>query len=67
MTGAMRQVVALGGGGFSQESGNALLDDYVLGLTGAAEPDVDVIALNGMCFTDAPEVNWRPGAICPRE
>ena len=40
MTGAMRQVVAFGGGGFSQESGNPLLDDYVLGLTGTANPRV---------------------------
>jgi dipeptidase E len=38
--GAVRQVVAFGGGGFSQESGNPLLDDYVLGLTGNAEPRV---------------------------
>jgi dipeptidase E len=37
---AMRQVVAFGGGGFSQESGNPLLDDYVLGLTGTADPRV---------------------------
>src|SRR3954466_16247701 len=37
---AMRQVVAFGGGGFSQESGNPLLDDYVLGLTGTANPRV---------------------------
>jgi peptidase E len=36
----MRQVVAFGGGGFSQESGNPLLDDYVLGLTGMASPRV---------------------------
>jgi dipeptidase E len=35
---AMRQVVAFGGGGFSQESGNPLLDDYVLGLTGTGIP-----------------------------
>ena len=34
----MRQIVAFGGGGFSMESGNPLLDDYVLGLTGKAEP-----------------------------
>jgi peptidase E len=34
----MRQVVAFGGGGFSMESGNPLLDDYVIGLTGKAEP-----------------------------
>jgi dipeptidase E len=37
---AMRQVVAFGGGGFSQEAGNPLLDDYVLGLTGRASPRV---------------------------
>ena len=37
---AARQVVAFGGGGFSQESGNPLLDDYVLGLTGTADPRV---------------------------
>ena len=37
---AMRQIVAFGGGGFSMESGNPLLDDYVLGLTGKAEPRV---------------------------
>lgn len=34
-------------------------------LTGLAG-DADVIALNGMCFTNDPEVNWRPGPICPR-
>jgi dipeptidase E len=36
----MRQVVAFGGGGFSQESENPLLDDYVLGLTGTPSPRV---------------------------
>jgi peptidase E len=36
----MRQIVAYGGGGFSMESGNPLLDDYVLGLTGEAQPRV---------------------------
>jgi dipeptidase E len=30
-----RQIVAFGGGGFSMEWGNTLLDDFVLGLTGA--------------------------------
>ena len=35
-----RQIVAFGGGGFSMESGNRLLDDYVLGLTGAERPRV---------------------------
>ena len=32
------QVVAFGGGGFSMESGNALLDDYVLSLTNTVRP-----------------------------
>jgi dipeptidase E len=34
------QIVALGGGGFSMEQGNPLLDDYVLSLTDAARPRV---------------------------
>jgi dipeptidase E len=34
------QIVAFGGGGFSMEWGNTLLDDFVLGLTGAARPKV---------------------------
>jgi peptidase E len=34
------QIVAFGGGGFSMEAGNALLDDYVLGLTGVPRPKV---------------------------
>lgn len=37
---APRQIVAFGGGGFSMESGNPLLDDYVLGLTRAERPRV---------------------------
>jgi peptidase E len=37
---ATRQIVAFGGGGFSMESGNPLLDDYVLGLSAAARPRV---------------------------
>ncbi len=36
----LRQIVAFGGGGFSMESGNPLLDDYVLGLSGAKRPKV---------------------------
>jgi dipeptidase E len=36
----LRQIVAFGGGGFSMESGNPLLDDYVLGLTGVERPRV---------------------------
>src|SRR6516162_2028552 len=34
------QIVAFGGGGFSTEWGNTLLDDYVLELTGAERPRV---------------------------
>jgi peptidase E len=35
-----RQIVAFGGGGFSMESGNPLLDDYVLGLCRRRRPRV---------------------------
>lgn len=35
-----RQIVAFGGGGFSMESGNPLLDDYVLGLCSSERPRV---------------------------
>lgn len=35
-----RQIVAFGGGGFSMESGNPLLDEYVLGLSGGEKPRV---------------------------
>jgi dipeptidase E len=35
-----RQIVAFGGGGFSMESGNPLLDDYVLGLCRRERPRV---------------------------
>jgi dipeptidase E len=34
------EIVAFGGGGFSMEAGNPLLDDYVLSLTGAERPKV---------------------------
>ena len=40
MEGERSQIVAFGGGGFSMESGNPLLDDYVLALTGSARPRV---------------------------
>lgn len=40
MKGERRQIVAFGGGGFSMERGNPLLDDYVLGLTGKSRPRV---------------------------
>jgi peptidase E len=35
-----RQIVSLGGGGFSMERGNPLLDEFVLGLTGRPRPRV---------------------------
>src|ERR1700737_1775389 len=34
------QIVAFGGGGFSLESDNTLLDDHVLALTGAVRPRI---------------------------
>ena len=37
---AERQIVALGGGGFSMEGGNSPLDEYVLSLTGRTRPRV---------------------------
>src|SRR6476659_7712644 len=35
-----RQILALGGGGFSMEAGNALLDDHALALTAVECPKV---------------------------
>ena len=35
-----RQILAMGGGGFSMEAGNALLDEYALALTGVDCPQV---------------------------
>lgn len=40
MAAERRQIVAFGGGGFSMESGNPLLDGYVLGLAPSARPRV---------------------------
>jgi dipeptidase E len=40
MEGARRQIVAFGGGGFSMEAGNPLMDEYVLGLVRRARPRV---------------------------
>jgi dipeptidase E len=40
MATAPRQIVAFGGGGFSMESGNRLLDEYVLGLCASERPKV---------------------------
>jgi dipeptidase E len=36
----MRQIVTFGGGGFSMEAGNPLLDEFVLGLTSKRRPRV---------------------------
>src|SRR6476661_1194974 len=36
----MRQIVSFGGGGFSMEAGNPLLDEFVLELTGKPRPKV---------------------------
>ncbi|MEO6061079.1 MAG: peptidase E [Thermoflexales bacterium] len=36
----MRQIIAMGGGGFSMEPDNPLLDQFVLGQTGLARPKV---------------------------
>jgi dipeptidase E len=35
-----RQILAMGGGGFSMEAGNGLLDEHALALTGATTPKV---------------------------
>jgi dipeptidase E len=40
MSGRPPQIVAFGGGGFSMEWGNTLLDDHVLSLTGVERPRV---------------------------
>ncbi len=40
MSARPQQIVAFGGGGFSMEAGNPLLDEYVLSLTGVARPRV---------------------------
>jgi peptidase E len=40
MGGRVAQIVAFGGGGFSMEAGNPLLDDFVLSLTEAERPRV---------------------------
>jgi dipeptidase E len=40
MDGTLCQIVAFGGGGFSMESGNPLLDEYVLGLCRTGRPKV---------------------------
>lgn len=36
----------------------------VADLTARATDDIDIIALNGMSFSDTPQVNWQPGRVC---
>ncbi len=40
MTAPPRQIIAMGGGGFSMEPDNPLLDDHVLAATGAQQPRI---------------------------
>src|SRR5881409_3105455 len=40
----VRHIVAMGGGGFSMEPENPLLDDFILGLTGKRRPKVCFLA-----------------------
>src|SRR5579871_4196203 len=39
-----RHIVAMGGGGFSMEPNNPLLDDYILDLTGRTQPRICFLA-----------------------
>ena len=39
-------------------------DGRVGDLTAWADPEVDVIALCAMGFTDTPHLNWQPGRVC---
>lgn len=39
-------------------------ENRVADLTDRAEPDIDVIALNGMFFTSQPVMHWQPGRVC---
>jgi dipeptidase E len=60
----MKHIIALGGGGFSMEPENPLLDDFILSLTGKARPRV--------CFVptasgDAAGYMHRFDAAFPRE
>ncbi len=46
---------------------NVHVGDHRVGdLTARAAAGIDVVALNGMFFTGAPESHWRPGPVCPR-
>jgi dipeptidase E len=70
MSDPIRQIVAFGGGGFSMESGNPLLDDYVLGMTGATEPRVCFLPTASgdadhylVCFYNAFRERARPSHV----
>lgn len=45
-----RHVVATGGGGFSMEPDNPLLDDFVLGLAAGRDGRADETTLLSRCF-----------------
>ena len=42
-----RQIVALGGGGFSDEPDNPLLDDFIFGLSGKRRPKICFLGTAG--------------------
>ena len=67
----VRRIVAMGGGGFSQEPDNPLLDEYVLSLTGGSRPRVcflptaagdDLAYVAGFydAFARRAEATWMP-------
>jgi peptidase E len=62
------QIVAFGGGGFSMEPGNRLLDDHVLGLTGVERPRVCFLPTASgdadvLCGLSAGSLCWFSEAI----
>jgi len=71
MVAPVPRIVAMGGGGFSQEPDNPLLDDYVLSLTGRSRPRVcflptaagdDLAYVAGFfdAFARRAEATWMP-------
>src|SRR4051812_10598830 len=52
----MKQIIAMGGGGFSMEPGNPLLDEYLLKQTGKSRPSVCFV---GTASGDAPDYILR--------
>lgn len=71
MEGPVCRIVAMGGGGFSDEPDNPLLDDYVLSLTGRSRPrvcflptaagdDLAYVAAFYDAFARRAEATWLP-------